>query len=83
MLIDQRSRQTVTAEPGAVAFPEKCELEDFPDTNFPGMYTHFRQDATRSRLLQSGPGVPRFVWERNRLIEQHRHLSLVSSGNQD
>lgn len=71
VLIDQRSRQTVAAELGAVAFPEKCELEDFPDINFHGMYVHFR------------PGVPRFMWERNRLIEQHGHLSLVSSGNQN
>lgn len=60
MLIDQRSRQTVTAEPGAVAFPEKYELEVFPDTNFHGMCAHFRHDVTQITSVQKwsrGPAV--------------------------
>lgn len=58
-------------------------LEIFPDRNSHGMYMHFRRDASLSGLLKNGPGVLRFMWERNRLIRQHDHLSLVSLENQD
>lgn len=61
MLIDQKSRQTrrITPEPGAVAYPEKrVDLDLFPDTNFHGMYMHFRCGASLSGLLRNGPGGP-------------------------
>lgn len=58
-------------------------LEVFLVTNFHGMYVHFRWDISLSGLLKNGLGVLRLMWERNRLVEQHDHLSLVSLGNQD